>query len=134
MEEDLYFCFTASLRIFGDIEDMDQITNIVGVQPTKSHRKGEKRTGRSKPYTQDMWCYEPKIDEKENLSKHLNALWAAIGQNAQKIKELKKQYNVDITLHDGRILKLEDLKLEYGKLYSKGNDITSLIKYVEISQ
>jgi hypothetical protein len=96
MSEDYYFCFTASLRIHGDIHDLDEITKIVGVKPTRSHLKGDKRSERARPYKQAMWSYEPNIHEEESLSKHLNALWDAIGENAEAIKKLKEKYRVDI--------------------------------------
>lgn len=96
MSEDYYFCFTASLRIYGDIEDLDEITSVVGVKPTSSHLKGDRRSERAKPYKQAMWAYEPNIPETESLSKHLNALWGAIGESAEKIKKLKEKYRVDI--------------------------------------
>lgn len=96
MEDDLYFCYFASLRISGDIKSIEEITDIVGVQPTHTHRKGEKRSNLAKPNKHDMWCFEPHIDENEKLTKHLCALWAAIGQNAHRIKKLKDKYNVDI--------------------------------------
>ncbi|MCG8463820.1 MAG: DUF4279 domain-containing protein [Xanthomonadales bacterium] len=96
MSSELYFCYTASLRIFGDIDNFDEITKVVGVKPTRVRKKGEKHTARSRPYPQDMWRYEPNINEEESLSKHLNALWAAIGENAQQIKQLKTKFSVDI--------------------------------------
>lgn len=96
MSEDYYFCFTASLRIYGDIEDLDEITNAVGIMPTSSHLKGDRRSEMAKPYKQAMWAYEPNVPEEESLSRHLNALWAAIGENADAIKRLKEKYQVDI--------------------------------------
>ena len=96
MSDEWYFCYTASLRIFGDIEDLDEITRIVGVNPSKTHRRGDRRTERSQPYKHDMWCYAPNVHEEESLSKHLSALWGAIGENAEEIKALKDKLTVDI--------------------------------------
>lgn len=80
----------------GEIDNLDEITEIVGVKPTHTHKKGDKRSERAQPYKSDMWCYEPMVNEEEPLSKHLNALWAAIGENAQKIKSLKDNVTVDV--------------------------------------
>jgi len=96
MEDELYYCYSASLRIYGDIHDLNEISKIVGVKPTHTHLKGDKRTETSKPRPSDMWLYEPNIHETEKLSKHLNALWAAIGENAEGIKRLKKNLTVNV--------------------------------------
>jgi len=91
-----YFCHSASLRIFGDIVDLSEITRIVGVNPSYMHSKGEMRSSRAKPYEHDMWLYEPDIPEDRSLSEHLDALWSAIERNAHGIKALKKSLKVDV--------------------------------------
>lgn len=96
MKDELYFSHSVTLRIFGEIRDFDEITKVVGVKPTYIHRKGDKLSEHSKPRLHDMWSYEPNISEEENLSVHLNALWAAIGQNSQAIKALKESLTVNI--------------------------------------
>lgn len=95
-EDEYYFSYSATLRIFGNISDFDEISKIVGVEPTKFHRKGDIRTPNSKPREFDMWSYEPNISESEPLSNHLRALWAAIGANSEQIKELKNTLKVDV--------------------------------------
>src|ERR1035438_9914626 len=42
-EETPYFDHSATLRISGDIPDMDEISARLGLQPKHSYRKGEKR-------------------------------------------------------------------------------------------
>jgi hypothetical protein len=53
-EPEYYFCYSASLRIFGDIGDPSEITRLLGVEPTGSHRRGERRSPRARPYEHDM--------------------------------------------------------------------------------
>ncbi len=96
MEDDHYFCYSAVLRIFGDIDDLEKITKTCGVLPTYVHRKGEKRSERAKPYQQDMWQYEPAVPENDELHKHLDALWEVIEPKVDAIKDLKTNLNVDI--------------------------------------
>ena len=56
--EELYFYFSATLRIFGKNLDFELINNTIGIQPTHIHIKGEnhilgvKPIG--KPYENDM--------------------------------------------------------------------------------
>jgi len=53
-DEDTYFAYSATVRIFGDITNMDEISTELGLQPTDSHRKRERRGPRSAGYRHDM--------------------------------------------------------------------------------
>ena len=64
LEEGSYFAYSATLRIFGNIDNLIDITNSLGFEPTSSHKKGEKRGANSSPYKHDMWSYEVQIDEE----------------------------------------------------------------------
>jgi hypothetical protein len=50
-QEPIYFAYSATLRIFGTIPDLDEITRTLGIEPTHAHRRGERRTPSSAPYT-----------------------------------------------------------------------------------
>ena len=39
-DEEIYFAYSASLRIFGEISSLVQISARLGVKPTNTHRKG----------------------------------------------------------------------------------------------
>jgi uncharacterized protein DUF4279 len=96
--EDTYFAYSATLRIFGDIPDMDEISARLGLQPKHSHRKGEKRNPRAAPYSQDMWSYRPPVDESEPLHKHIDTLWLKLKPHKRYLLRLKKSVNVDVFL------------------------------------
>ena len=97
-EEELYFAHSASLRIFGAIPDLDEITQRIGIQPTSSHRRGERRGPKSKPYPHDMWCYTAPVDENERLNAHIDALWNTFRERKQYLLELKQSLTVDVFL------------------------------------
>jgi hypothetical protein len=88
-EEEVYFAFSASLRIFGDIPDVEQISAALGIQPT--HEDAE-------PYRQDMWWYSPTLDESEALEKHIDALWEKLKPHKAYLMELKRAVTVDVFL------------------------------------
>lgn len=73
-EEEIYFKYSASLRIYGTIADFDEITNTLKLSPTNAHRKGEKKGPKSPPFKHDMWSYTVQVDEKEHLEKHIDTL------------------------------------------------------------
>jgi Domain of unknown function (DUF4279) len=95
--EAVYFAFGATLRITGDIASPEEISRVLGLQPTHLHRRGERRSARAAPYEHDMWAYEAPVAEEQPLSEHLRALRAAIGDQAGYLKELRESgLKVDI--------------------------------------
>lgn len=97
-EEDPYFAYSATLRIFGNISNIDDISAILGIQPTYTHRKGHKRSAKARPYPDDMWMYQPPLNESEPLHKHIDALWLTIKPHKSYLRELKKSLTVDVFL------------------------------------
>jgi hypothetical protein len=97
-DEKYFFAYSASLRIFGDIPDMDAISATLGLAPTHSHRRGERRRGNGAPYPHDMWSYDASVDKSEPLGKHIDALWASLKPHKKYLLELKKSLTVDVFL------------------------------------
>lgn len=97
-EEEIYFAHSASLRIFGNIPDLDQITVELGIVPTSSHRAGDRRGPNSPPYKEDMWRFSPDVPEEEPLEHHVDALWKAIQHKRDDIRALKRTLTVDVFL------------------------------------
>lgn len=95
-KSDYYFCFSATLRIFGNIEDLDSITNTLGVTPTHIHRRGEKHRPTFQPYEHDMWSYKAPVHEERPLEEHLDALWQTFQTHISYIKSLKQHLTVDV--------------------------------------
>jgi len=97
-EEEDYFAYSATLRIFGDICNLDEITNQLGFDPTCFHRKGEKKNPDSPSYKHDMWSYEAPVGEEEAFEKHIDALWSKLKPHKAYLLDLKKTLKVDVFL------------------------------------
>ena len=97
-DEKTYFAYSATLRIFGDIPSPEDISAHLGLQPTKTHRKGDKPDPRHSGFRDDMWAYDPPVDKSESLDKHIDALWAKLKPHKQYLLELKKSLAVDVFL------------------------------------
>jgi hypothetical protein len=95
-EEDLYFRFSATLRIFGSIANPDELTERLGLLPTHLHRKGEQRTPHSAPYEHDMWSYKADVSPERPLGEHLLVLRRSIGSHVDYLKRLKEHLTVDV--------------------------------------
>jgi hypothetical protein len=94
--EELYFSYSSTLRIFGNIDNINEISDILELKPTYFHRKGEKRTKISTPYEYDMWMFSPDIAEEKPLEEHINALWNSIKYKKMEIIKLKEKYKIDV--------------------------------------
>lgn len=95
-DEPTYFAFSATLRIFGPEVPFAEIEEALGVAPTHTHRKGERRGPRSPGYQADAWQYQAPIPKTEPLAVHLDALWAVIRPAVDYLKKLKTRCDVDV--------------------------------------
>jgi hypothetical protein len=97
MEEELYFNYSATLRIFSESGvDFEEIENELGIQPSRKHRKGDRRGPKSPPYKHDMWSLESGRDEVEKLEDHLFALWGILKPHKDYLLSLKETARVDV--------------------------------------
>jgi hypothetical protein len=98
--EPMYFAYRATLRIHGQNLAFDQISERLGVKPTKLHRKGERRGPRSPEYRDDAWHFQPALPEDAPLTQHIEALWEVLKPHVDNLKSLKA------TLQSRRFLRL----------------------------
>jgi hypothetical protein len=96
-DEKYFFAYSASLRVFGEIQDLDAVSAALGLQPTHVHQKGDRRRVGS-PYDMDMWSYDAPVKESEPLHKHIDALWVKLKPHKHYLLELKKCATVDVFL------------------------------------
>ena len=73
-----YFSYSATLRIYGHISDLDAVSRELQITPTHTHRRGDARRIGARPYSQDMWSYEVPEDATKPLSAHLRLLRARL--------------------------------------------------------
>jgi hypothetical protein len=95
-EEPSYFAYSASLRIFGAIPNLDEISRNLGLTPTHVHRRGESRQPSARPYLHDMWTYKAPVEKSQPLHVYIDALWAAIRDRKQYLLDLKQTTTVDV--------------------------------------
>lgn len=97
-DEPPHFAYSAMLRIFADTLDFDEITRTLRVQPTATHRKGDRQGPRSPPYQHDMWTFTPTLSETRPLGDHIDSLWSAIRHSEGYLRNLKNDATVDVFL------------------------------------
>ena len=95
-EENYWFYYTATLRIFGHIPNLDELTSTLGVSPTYTHRRGDRTDSRSTPYEHDMWWYLAPVPENRPLDVHIQTLWSHIKPHRKFLIGLKARLTVDV--------------------------------------
>ena len=95
-DEPIYQAFTASLRIHAIELPFDEITRVLGVQPTMQRKRGDCRRPGSRPYKDAAWHFRPDVPEEQELSEHLRALWGVIKPHVRYLRDLKARARVDI--------------------------------------
>jgi len=96
--EGTFFRYSATLRIFGNISSIDELTETLGVSPTYAHRRREKRGPHSQPFKHDMWMYEVPVPGAEPLHVHIDELWRVFKDRKSYLLQLKKELTVDVFL------------------------------------
>jgi hypothetical protein len=94
--EEPWFAFSCILRIHGEGLDFNEITKVLGVQPTHFHRKGEQHGRRPSVWRDDAWQYKPPIAESRPLTEHIEALWQVVRLQVPYLKALKRVFKVDV--------------------------------------
>ena len=95
-DESYWFHFSATLRIYGQIHDLDEITETLGLVPTHTHIRGDLIGSRSRPLAHDMWSYTSHVPEDQPLDLHLQDLWAKVRPHQRFLIGLKERLTVNV--------------------------------------
>jgi hypothetical protein len=87
--------YRASFRIMGDNLDPVEITELLGIQPSHSHKKGDSKKGtviEFPPYPSGLWSIDSSaIPKTKELEEHLSYLLNILEPLKQQIEMLKKE-------------------------------------------
>lgn len=88
---------SASLCIYGEDLDPDEITNILETKPTKAFRKGFRQGPRSKPSSHGGWFLEVKGIAPEGPDEILRKLLMRLPVDATIWEKINKKYKTRIS-------------------------------------
>ncbi len=97
-DEQIYFEYSATLRIFGVIKNLNVISKNLGLEPTDYLVRGKRRRPKVLPNEFDLWQYKAPVPEERPLEIHINTLWNHIKGNKEYLKKLKAELTVDVFL------------------------------------
>lgn len=96
--EENYFAYKATLRIFGEQLDFEEIQDRLELKPTHCYKKGEPIKPNSPPSRKDFWSYTSDLPEDCPLEEHIDLLWTSIKHAKDYLRSLKKIATVDVFL------------------------------------
>jgi hypothetical protein len=68
----------------------------LGLSPTTSYRRGERKAPQSPAYRQDNWAYEAPVPEERPLDVHIQTLWSHVKEHKAYLLELKRSCTIDV--------------------------------------
>jgi hypothetical protein len=90
----------ATLRIFGDDLDPEEISSLLGAQPTESWKKGDelrgKVTGSVRIAKTGMWRIKAMRREPENLVEQIHELLGQLSTDLAVWRTLSERYKLDL--------------------------------------
>ena len=95
-----------SLRVFGDSLEPEEVSALLGRQPTRSHRKGDKvfrtssnaMTSGSVALTEPTgaWILDSGLSEKAEIEDHVEALLAPVSNDSDEWASLTSRFSASI--------------------------------------
>lgn len=85
----------AGLRIMGTGLDLVAISHNLGVDPTYTHKKGDRANYKEK-HNQDIWILNSPLDKKKNLEAHLRWLVKHVSAHYDYLRSLKPRAQIDV--------------------------------------
>lgn len=87
----------ASLRVFGDVLEPEEVSALLGHPPTRSHRKGDKcgPNGASVEPT-GAWILDSRISEKNEVEDHVESILALLTSDHDEWSSLTERFSASI--------------------------------------
>src|SRR5262245_27330634 len=91
---------SAALRVCGDDLIPDEITALLGCDPTRAHARGDRNIGNSGreygPYKSGMWLLEATDEFPADLDKQIAQLIGRLSSDLQMWAELSARFEIDV--------------------------------------
>ncbi len=88
----------SSLRIMGDDYNIDEITKILGVTPSRYWKKGGKIRNSDKNYEYTAWIYNTEAINTLDIEDVVCKIYNVFFKKKNQLLKLKKKYSLDISV------------------------------------
>lgn len=83
----------AAFRVMGPNLDPAEISRLLELEPTESHRRGDPRFGKSgqrySDFSEGLWGWRPALSDNEPFAEHLDALLNVLEPKAAVLQQLR---------------------------------------------
>ncbi len=90
----------ACVRFFGEDLDPEEITRMLGKNPTKSERKGDvivnSKTGNKRTARVGVWLYGVERKQPGDLDAQISEIFGALSNDLKIWEKLSKKYRADV--------------------------------------
>jgi hypothetical protein len=88
----------ASLRVFGESLDPDEVSALLGRPPTRQHRKGDKIEGKGGYAVEPTgaWILDSPLSEKIELEEHIEVMLASLSNDMDEWSSLTDRFSASI--------------------------------------
>lgn len=91
----------ASLRVFGDTLEPDEVSALLGRPPTRQHRKGDKvqgrpGSGRDAIEPTGAWILDSALPERVEVEEHIEVLFASLSNDMDEWSSLTDRFSASI--------------------------------------
>ena len=88
----------ASLRVFGEALDPDEVSALLGRPPSRQHRKGDKIEGKSGDAVEPTgaWILDSPLSEKVELEEHVEVMLASLSNDMDEWSSLTDRFSASI--------------------------------------
>ncbi len=86
------------LRVFGDGLEPEEVSALLGHEPSRSHRKGDPMPGdpRGRVEPTGVWILDSHLSEKAEIEEHVESLLANVSNDEDEWSSLTDQYSASI--------------------------------------
>ncbi|HEX6903867.1 MAG TPA: DUF4279 domain-containing protein [Thermoanaerobaculia bacterium] len=93
--------FSLSFRVMGTDLDPDLVSQILGMEPSQSHKKGDPNIGKSgrrySDFSEGLWALSLQSKEANNLEERLSTIVELLRDREKELKSLRELgYRMDI--------------------------------------
>ena len=88
----------ASLRVFGEALDPDEVSALLGRPPSRQHRKGDEVVGKGGDAVEPTgaWILDSPLSEKVELEEHIEVMFGSLSNDMDEWSSLTDRFSASI--------------------------------------
>ena len=87
-----------SLRVFGDALEPEEVSSLIGRDPTRCHRRGDPAGGGSGNTVEPTgaWILDSSLSEKAEIEEHVETLLSSVSNDTDEWEQLTSRFSASI--------------------------------------